>query len=218
MNNPTTISPISIAICVPTIGRDTLWDTLESIAKQLGVADSVTIMPDLANSTLEGVDNARAAFQFFSDKTRDTRWNYDAMYYPARSWGHCQRNRHIRLTNPGKWICSIDDDDAYTPTAFRAFRTAAVVYGAVPLIFRMRMPEGHLIWKDNYRGDMILGNYGTPCFLVPRVRGHDKNPVYGLEYAGDHSYIHEAARMIGDPQFVNEVVANINPKGVKDGN
>lgn len=204
--------PIKLSICVPTIGRETLRDTLESILPTLGDNDCVFVMPDMRAMDQSAMERGTRIYDEVVGW--DERFTWEPYFRGNhQNWGHGQRNKAIWLTSPGYHFCSIDDDDVYTLNALAHFRLYAMANPGKPLVFRMRMPEGHLIWTDGYRGEMMIGNYGTPCFLVPRTKGQTAQPYYGLEYAGDATYIANARRILGEPVFIDSVVAVIKPKG-----
>jgi glycosyltransferase involved in cell wall biosynthesis len=193
---------VRLSIIVPTIGRDSLVNTLQSIKVQLGKYDEVFVVQDEGQPYYLNDD-------LLSEYKNDARFNFVSHTHyvdgkPVNTWGHAQRNYAMGLAT-GTHIASIDDDDVYTPNAFIYFRRNACEF---PLIFRMRYGNLWTLWK--YEGLVECGNFGTPCLLVPNT---DKDaPRWALHYAGDADFAMNAVERFGAAIFRPEVVAQLRPE------
>lgn len=112
----------------------------------------------------------------------------------------------------GTHLLFLDDDDEYLPGALAHFRAFAAEHPGRIGIFRERLMDGSLYWdKPEFR----IGNVGTVLFVVPNIP--EKLGVWG-RYHGDWApadwvFVSETAEMMGDPVFVDAVVAVQRPGG-----
>ncbi len=185
---------VAFSIIVPTCGRPTLAQTLESILGA-GAAplDEILIVGDGPQEL------ARAIAKDFTSKLQI---NY-LETPPDHAAGHPQRNFAMKVA-AGTHLLSIDDDDAYRPGSLQRVRKEASEDPGRFLIFKMeshtsRHPWGKL-WKNHYPS---LGNVGTPMMVAPNVAA--KLGKWGHRYAGDFDFLEstlqhypEGARWIDD--------------------
>lgn len=132
-----------ITFIVPTVGRESLITTLNSIECWNG--DEILIVGDGYR-----VNDPRARF-------------VDCK--PGGDWGHTERNvatPHAR----GRYIAHIDDDDIYAPGTRGLMANAISQANGNPILFRMRFPNGITLWREK---EIKCGNVGTPMFLMPNV-------------------------------------------------
>lgn len=121
----------TVSFIIPTIGRDSLQDTLASIHPWPG--DEILVIQH---------------------------------HPPSGDWGSSERNEGLAKAT-GDYISFIDDDDIYAPDARyimdRAIQESRRPY---PILFRMRMPDGKILW-DKPR--LRCNRMGTPMIFVPNI-------------------------------------------------
>lgn len=130
-----------ITFLVPTVGRPSLIDTLNSIECWPG--DEILIVGNGYR-----VNDPRARF-------------VDCK--PGGDWGHTERNfatPHAR----GRYIAHIDDDDQYAPGTRVLMADAIEKAVDKPILFRMRFPNGITLWRQQI---IECGNVGTPMMVIP---------------------------------------------------
>jgi hypothetical protein len=179
-----------LAVIIPTIGRDSLQATLDSVLPQLGSLDRIFVAYDGDGSFSPSV-------------------NYTTVWVGSQSEsGHHATNCALDLL-PSQFTHTwrIDDDDVALPGALETMREHAC---GVPVFMRMRYgqnhprsPAGSELWLQPALG---LGEIGTPCILAPRGRSR-----WGSEYSGDFSYARDLVDEHGPAIWVDRVVALINP-------
>lgn len=144
----------SISFIVPTIGRDSLRTTLESIASQMHGNDEVIVVSDGPQLSVPPVVKSFGPrFKCFE-------------YGPTGRYGNAQRDFGIKNAVQSH-LAFMDDDDCYLPGAIE------IVHGAIgsapvhPLLFRMAH-RGTVIWRDQI---LEFGNVSTQMFVVPNISG-----------------------------------------------
>jgi hypothetical protein len=179
-----------LTVVIPTLGRPSLDATLASCPPP--AADHVILMPDLAGE--------------------------------SGAFGHRLRNRALDdgLVKDG-WVISCDDDDEFVPDAFDKIRAAIRQHPNGPwFLFRMTFGEGsHCPGVTVWQGKSIkAGNVGTPMIVAPasaKARwGVDALPdLAGVRregWLGDLVYAQSLRLELGEPVFVDEVIATIRPQ------
>lgn len=132
-----------ITFLVPTVGRQSLIHTLNSIECYEG--DEILIVGD-------------------RHRVNDPRVRY-VDCAPGHDWGHTERNfatPHAR----GRYIAHIDDDDVYAPGTRALMQDAIETTPDRPVLFRMKFPNGITLWREQ---EIKCGNLGTPMMLIPNV-------------------------------------------------
>jgi len=150
---------MSISVIVPTIGRDTLVNTIMSILPQLTNEDELIISAD----GLRGLDDVKALHH---------RIRYIESSDTGR-YGNKARDRAMFVAK-GTHLAFCDDDDIMTRTALSSMRRA--IYGDPECLWLFRMiygekcppgaSHGQILWKER---KVELCNVGTPMLLMPRV-------------------------------------------------
>lgn len=112
----------------------------------------------------------------------------------------------------GTHLIFLDDDDEYLPGALDHFRAFAAANPGRIGIFRERLADGTLIWRTP---DFRFGNVGSMLFVVPNIP--EKLGVWD-QYEGewapsDWVFISSTAERMGEPIFVDQVVALQRPGG-----
>lgn len=182
-----------ITIIVPTVGEDTLPNTLESVAPQLGPTDRCVVVVDGPSERENWHNEYRDRFL----------WLYQAERRGA--YGHPSRNhaleKHVKTTH----VWTIDADDEAAPGALNAMRNH---YNDPWTIFRMHFGPGHyangVTLPHTHR--VAHGNIGTPMIFAPLTPAR-----FGHHYSGDYDYATELEQHQGPPVWDDTIVAIIRP-------
>lgn len=193
--NSERISEPRLTTIVPTIGRATLADTLESIRQQrLLPGDEVIVVADGHHP------DARAIAEEYSQGFLPVRY---LTHGPTRDFGNSQRNFAQRIAH-GTHVLFMDDDDAYTEEAFTKIRKAILKNPNRALMFRMISVWGEVIWRER---KIERGNTITPMFVVPNAR--EALPLWPRRQGGDVTFM-EAYR--GQIVWREEIIAIGRPE------
>ena len=161
-----------LTVITPTLGRETLRDTLASIAPQLRIGDEHLVIGDGPQP-----DAAAMCAEFVVSY-------HDGPV--SRSYGTAQRDHGIGIAR-GDWLLFCDDDDLFAPDALATVRRVVADNPATPHVFRMRRQRyGDVLWADR---DVREGNVGTPMIVTPR---YDDLPLWAdgqMSYTADHRFI-----------------------------
>lgn len=174
-----------ISFIVPTIGRDSLEQTVASI--ELRPGDEVLLVgASVLERRLQHLINKQVHF---------------VPCPPGGDWGHTERNvatPHAR----GRYIAHIDDDDVYAPGTRNAMDDAIRTTPGRPVLFRMQYPNGITLWQEP---TVRCGNVGTPMFLIPNMptRLGTWRPFVG----GDCAFLEECTWKPEDYVWREEVIA-----------
>jgi len=131
---------MNVTFIVPTIGRGTLKRTLASIEIRPG--DEVLVIGDVPREP-----HSHPQISYLLIESGD-------------DWGATERNVGMECAN-GDILSFMDDDDVYLPRARDLLEQAS---RDLPTIFRMRLVNGDVIWKQQA---LECGNVGTPMIVVP---------------------------------------------------
>lgn len=135
-----------ISFIVPSIGRPSLFRTLQSIECWPG--DEILLVGD----RLEPVDHSYVRY---------------VQCLRGGDWGHTERNHATPLAK-GRYLAHIDDDDCYAPGTRALMADAIERTPGRPVLFRMRYPNGITLWQEP---ELRCGNVGTPMILIPNEPG-----------------------------------------------
>lgn len=150
-----------ITFVVPTIGRESLAKTLQSIVCWYG--DEILLVGD-------------------SWRVNDRRVRY-VDCKPGRDWGATERNFATSFVKT-PYIAHIDDDDVYAPGTRELMENALQKTPAKPVLFRMRFPNGITLWQEP---EVRCGNVGTPMMLIPNIP--EKLGTWGSFVGGDCHFL-----------------------------
>jgi glycosyltransferase involved in cell wall biosynthesis len=121
-------------------------------------------------------------------------------------WGHRARNLAMPRAK-GDALLFLDDDDCYIDGALDVMRKAVEVVDDRPHIFRMRYPEGPVIWTE---ATLRLGMVSTQMICVPNIP--EKLGVWKEDaYEGDWYFIKETVEKMGQPCFHSEITVLVRP-------
>ena len=117
-------------------------------------------------------------------------------------WGNRARNRMMPRAK-GAFLLFIDDDDIYYPDALRYVRRAVTPGERAVHIFRMRYPNGKVLWSIP---NVVENNVSTQMIAVPNL----ELGRWGERYAGDFDFIEETVLLSGcEPVFHEEHLVRI---------
>lgn len=181
--------PVPLTIIIPTIGRDTLPRTLDSIPD--GVEVVVVADGDDAFDKAESLVADRDVLLVRTEQTNTV--------------GHHQRAYGMTLAT-GEWLAFMDDDDVYTPDGVETI--LGELGEPCVHVFRMRFKDGNqVLWGEK---NLVVGNVGTPMFVVPNdpARLGRWNP----KRCGDFDFVNETA-LLHDGRVVwhEQVISVIRP-------
>lgn len=212
----------AICVIIPTIGRSTLADLLDSISPQMQAGDRVMVAydaPDRFDFCQESVDIAR------KESEDGVTWRcYPPSHVAGGHYGHVARNRMLDLLadleDAPEWVWSIDDDDCATFGAVDMIRSAIESEQAPWYVFRMRGGEsshfaglvvplmGQTLQRGNVGTPMIVFPVGGARFGVGEFDGH------AAGYFGDYEMALALDAELGDPAWMEPTVAVIRPVAV----
>lgn len=166
----------ALSIIVPTVGRPSLKDTLESILTQIKPCDQILVIAD-------GVYPESRQFV----ETKGTQFTYiELADGPHHDWGARARNLAIPLATKA-YIAFMDDDDQYLSGAFKSMKNAIRAFPGRPFLFRMKHGK-RIIWT---RRELFMGNVSSQMVLFPNKQ--DKLARFTDRYEGDYDFIQRTA-------------------------
>jgi glycosyltransferase involved in cell wall biosynthesis len=132
----------------------------------------------------------------------------------ANDFGDSARQSLVERAR-GSHLVFIDDDDQFARGAFAAMRSFVREYPDRIGIFRMRYPDGRVLWREPV---VRRGNVSTQMFCVPNVPGKlgswactgVRVSRSGRRYdLADYAFIAETIALQEEPVFREEIVAHI---------
>lgn len=185
----------ALTIIVPTIGRASLRNTLDSIASQLQIFDQVFVVAD-------GIYPESKALV----KPYGIQYTYfELPDGPHHDWGARARNFGIERAAKA-YIAFMDDDDQYLPGAFLSMKDAIRNRPGSPFLFRM-MHGKSILWRQR---EVTLGNVSSQMVVVPNDQ--KKLGRFTDRYEGDFDFIQKTARLYSskiDPFIWREEITSI---------
>lgn len=191
----------TLTVIVPTIGRRSLEDCLDSFAEDLRLGDAVIVAFDGDyNDELDGLT------QQFSEDFSSPSWTY-LWGSHLGCWGHLACNKalsHVKTTH----VWRIDDDDVACDGAIDVIKDGIADYPQSVLIYKMFFGKGHpasgiTLWREP---QARMGSIGTPMVVAPVCDAR-----YGERYEGDFDYLTAVIEEFGEPVWMEDVIAEIRP-------
>lgn len=179
---------MTITVIVPTIGRESLTATVESILPQLQAGDELLVVGD-------GPDNTAKARVYYPDTVQGE---------PSGDYGNKLRDWAMSVAR-GKMLMFCDDDDTFTPDALAHVRKRCDRQRTRLHIFRMQSSRDGVLWGGEHLNSC---NVGTPMFVLPNNTarlGRWQNS--GGPYSDHHFITATAALHPKPPVFHVEIVA-----------
>jgi hypothetical protein len=185
---------VGLTVIIPTVGRDSLAATLGSLTPQLSDEDDIMVVED--GETQLG------------------------------AYGHGARNwmlDRFDLDWGGTHFWSIDDDDIAASDALNIIRTAIESFPGAWFIFQRiggANSHYHGLKVPHTKHKVLPGNVGTPCIVWPASAearwgtgafAIDGLPTHNPGYFGDYEMAVALQKELGDPVWVDEVIAIIRP-------
>jgi glycosyltransferase involved in cell wall biosynthesis len=185
----------SLTIIVPTIGRNSLKHTLESISIQAETNVQILIVADgIYPKSRQLVESKGPPYTY-----------HELSDGPHHDWGARARNFALALAKTA-YIAFMDDDDRYLPGAFQFIKAAIKVFPGHPFLFRM-MHEKSIIWKTH---ELAVGNISSQMVVVPNDQR--KLSRFTERYEGDYDFIKGTADLYSpgyDPFIWREEITAI---------
>lgn len=188
-----------VSIIIPTLGRQSLKRTLESLVPQLSLEDEVLVVGDGPQPL------AAVIASDFGLKVRYLE------HGPTFTWGHAQRNYGMKRATSSH-LAFMDDDDIYLPGALNVIHETIRRHQNSPILFKM-LHQGDVIWVDR---EVKVGNVGTQMFVVPNINlklgTWRPSPEYPDGSCGDFLFIHETVRLFGEESLIwmKDIVADLS--------
>jgi hypothetical protein len=178
-----------ISIILPSLGRPSLLEALDSI--ELWPGDEILVVGELAQLN---------PYIRPSDVERGVRF----LHCPrGHDWGSTERNAAMPLAR-GTHLAFLDDDDRQVPGARAAMADAVTRTPDRPVVFRMRYPDGRVLWREPA---VIFGNVGTPMFFIPNVP--QKLGIWGGFIGGDCAFLESVGWLRSDIIWRQDVIAEV---------
>jgi len=179
--------PNRLCVIVPTIGRPTLERTLASLRPQLLHSDLAIVVCDEVGERAEWAESVSHGFHFVQVGSRTP-------------WGSVACNTVLNeLPADVTHTWRLDDDDVAAPGALEVMRGVAC---EKPVFLRFQYLNDGVIWIEP---GLEEGNIGSPCILAPRSLAR-----WGLRYEGDFDYARDLVEELGEPLWVNQIVAVVH--------
>ncbi|MHC4698486.1 MAG: glycosyltransferase family A protein [Planctomycetota bacterium] len=153
---------ITISLITPTLGRESLSDTIESVIPQLMPRDEWLIVADgFQQGARTIVSKTYSKYELAGLTIR-----YWEKHVPGSTYGNAQRNHAIGWARTD-YLMFLDDDDHLLPGALNAVRREGV--HGVPLMFKMvHAARGCTLWEEPVVRE---ANVGGAMFCVPNIPG-----------------------------------------------
>lgn len=184
----------SFHLLLCTMGKDSIFNMLNSIKDQLNKNDYLTIVFDGPN--LPNVDSVKKYVSYFKCNTNVIVEQKNLGY-----WGHAIRNKYHDL--PGDFIFHIDDDDIVVPDGMNIIREHCKNKDTI-YIFQIIMANGSKIWKTK---DIIETEISTQNGVIPMQLNATSEFTY--RYGGDYDFYKKLKQQ--KIEYVEKVIYKMKP-------
>lgn len=180
-------SDISLHFLMPTIGRKTIFNMLNTLERQVKPQDFLTIIFD-AKDIDHVFDDVKQKISTFNCQTNIIFEQKNLGY-----WGHGIRNKYNNLS--GDYILHCDDDNTYLPGSISAIRRICIDKSKL-YIFKVKFCKDTIWGKPKIQ----LGNIDTACGVIPSKYNSLSTwqPVYG----GDYEFYQTLVENLDNSQIV----------------
>lgn len=164
----------SFHVLLATIGKQSIFNILANLKKQLHKCDYLTIVFDGIDKS-KNINNVKKYCFDFVCKVNIIIEEKNLGY-----WGHGIRNKHNDLL--GDFVYHIDDDDIIFEDAFYNIRKHCndtnIIY-----IFKIMLKNNQIIWRKK---EIEINYISTQSGIIP---AHiNKNGYWELKYGGDYDF------------------------------
>ena len=187
----------SISFLITTIGRKTLFKTLDSLNGALESQDQVNVIFD---------GKSEIDLKEFEKYKIMAPCEYNLIMHPENLgyWGHGLRN-YYQGNLKGDYIHHIDDDDIYVSFSFPKAREYLIDNFGKLLLFKFWQNKNTSLWQTK---KVMFGNLGTPSGMFPNVP--DKFGKWGYFYGGDFSFYEETCKNF-EVEFIDFNLVQVRP-------
>lgn len=156
---------MNFSIIIPTKGRPTLVDTLNSVVRQLNLDDEIIVVTD---GVVPGVDEIVDSFRSI------TPVEIELLCTPESHDNGASQRDYAITRSIGTHLLFMDDDDIFTHDAIDTIRKIVIAHPMLPHMFRMKAGNGEprvngwrgILWVTP---KLTFGNVGTPMFVMPNL-------------------------------------------------
>ena len=187
----------SFHVLLATMGKNSIFNILESFKQQLHKNDYLTIVFDGPN--LPNIKEVQNMTKTFLCKTNVIVEKKNLGYY-----GHAIRNKHNNLK--GDFVFHVDDDDNITSDCMKIIRKYCKNKNTI-YIFKMKNYEQNLIiWKTK---NIIFGEIGTPMGIIPTYL--NSTSTFSFRYGGDYDFYKKLEKNGNNIEYIDEIIYIIHP-------
>lgn len=190
-----------LSVVIPTVGRDSLRLTLDSIrAQPESEGVEVLVVADTFGGLTPALEQARARVEEYGFTWLEHDAGQHCVGQPQRTYGA----KHARAP----WVWFSQDDNIAAEDALSAIELAAEAEPHPrPLFFRFLSYWRDTIWRTRV---LRLGDIDADCLVFPRAIA--RNVVWGMRYEGDYDAAYQAAQLSGgDVGWCDEVISIARP-------
>lgn len=174
---------------LPTIGRESIFNMIESLRDQVSEEDIFTIIFD-------GWDKDNV-FEKVKDITADFNCKVNVIYEKENYgyWGHKLRNEKYSNLE-GDFVLHLDDDDIYMPNTIKIAKRICTDKNKL-YIFKIFSPLHGILWKEP---KVALRNISTQSGIIPTKLNNLGN--WGYSYGGDYEFYSGLTHLCNEKDIV----------------
>jgi hypothetical protein len=181
----------SFHILIATIGKDSIFNCLVKLKKQLYEKDYLTIVFDGPES--ENIDEVK----IFTKRFKCT-VNIIIESENLGHWGHAIRNKHKNLD--GDFVWHIDDDDDIPWNSIDLIRKNCIDNSTM-YVFKMSHPIHGILWKTR---TITWCEISTQMGIIPI--DVNKNSSFEYYYGGDYNYYKKIEGAGVNIEYIDEII------------
>jgi hypothetical protein len=189
-------------IFIPSGGRPSLKNMLDSLKPQLKEKDAITIVFDGEDAPIKAQYTDTWLDGFICSKK--------VIVHTPRinKWSHGIQNEYQNKISPETtFILYADDDDTYMPNAFDILRAKCTKFNCLYIAkMTYTSDKSKIIPKDTA---IVEGNIGTPNGIIP-FRDAFKSK-WGMRYGGDFVYYNDLKDKVECIEFLPDILYLVGP-------